>query len=106
MNINQGDTMQEIHIKNDNGQPKAIVHRTEIYDTKAQLALDLISKFGMAAIPEGETSSGETKLRVLTAEEVITRCFDVADKAIDEIRKRSWYSTCPSWEEMESLIKK
>ncbi len=106
MKINKGDNMQEIKIKNDNGQPKVIIHRTEIHDGKAQLALDLISKFGMVAIPDGETSSGDIKLRILTSDEVITRCFDVADKAIDEIRKRSWYTSCPTWEEMEKLISK
>lgn len=98
--------MQEVHIKNENGQPKVIVHRTEIHDGKAQFAMSLIEKFGLcAAIPDGEDAAGRQKIRVLTPDELVEKACILADKAIEEIRKREWFTAVPKWEEMEQMIK-
>mgnify|MGYP003659998928 CR=1 FL=1 len=63
------------------------IHNTEIPEDEAKLALDLITRWGMVAgVPDGEDSSGRSKLRLSTPEELSERAFNTAKVAFDTIR--------------------
>ena len=63
------------------------VHNTEIPEDEAKLALDLISRWGMvAAMPDGEDSSGRSKVRLSTPEELSERAFSTAKIAFETVR--------------------
>lgn len=70
-------------------QPSLYIHDDEIIQPEACLAFDLIQKWGLVAgVPDGEDSSGRTKPRLQTPEELVERAFAAAKLAFTEARKR------------------
>jgi hypothetical protein len=68
-------------------QPQVVLHNTEELEKEACLALALIERWGMVAgIPDGEDSSGRSKLRLSTPEELTERAFECAKLAFDKAR--------------------
>jgi hypothetical protein len=85
--------------------PRLIVHETECQNFEARLTVSLLEKWGMvAAEPDGEDSAGRAKLRLSTATELAQRACNVAEECTKEMRKRGWFITAPTWEEMKSEI--
>jgi hypothetical protein len=55
-------------------------HETEHLENEAKLAFSLVERWGMvAALPDGEDSSGRSKLRLMTVEELTERAFKTAE---------------------------
>ena len=64
------------------------VHESEHFELEGALAVVMIERWGMiAAVEDGEDSSGRSKLRALTPEELVTRAFDTAKLAMARARE-------------------
>jgi len=89
------------------GEPKLIVHERDHATLAARIALNLAERWGMiAAVPDGEDSSGRSKLRTMTPEEITDRACNTAESLLVEIKNRGWIAEAPSWEEMEEESKR
>lgn len=74
-----------------------VIYHDEAPQPVAELAIELIGRFGaVAAVPDGESSDGRTKLRLQTPAELVERCCAIADLAIKEFRKRDWVLALPN----------
>ena len=62
------------------------IHKTEETENEAKLAFALIERWSMVAIPDGEDSSGRSKLRLITVEELTERAFETAKSAFQRAR--------------------
>jgi hypothetical protein len=57
-------------------------------DFTASLAFELVKTFGsVAAVPQGEDSSGRTKYELQTPEELVSRCFKIANEFVSHCEK-------------------
>ena len=84
-----------------NSAKKLIVHDTEYPIAEARMAEVLIQKWGMvAAVEDGEDSSGRAKLRCMTPAEVVDRACTVAHSTMEEFRKRGWLISAPDISEL------
>jgi hypothetical protein len=87
-----------------NSAKKYFIHDTEIPNTEARIATNLMEKWGMVAgVEDGEDSSGRSKLRCMTPTEVVDRACAVASEAMAEFRKRGWIIAGP---DVSELLKK
>ena len=71
---------------------------------KASLALELVSRWGMAAgTDNGETSTGHPRLRLLTTDELVDRAVESADKLVNSLHRLGWLeeSPPPKWDTSE-----
>ncbi len=69
---------------------------TEAPDRAASFAMELLEKWGLvAAMPDGEDSSGRAKMRLPTTQELVTRSFDIAEAAMAEARTRGMMVDLP-----------
>lgn len=83
------------------GGPRLIVHDTETAEYEAQAAFQLIERFGsVAAVPDGEDSSGRQRLRLQTPEELVERCFTIARLFMAEARRRNLVHILPDIAEL------
>ena len=77
---------------------------TEIYvaagetgTTEAAIAEKLIAHFGVVAgESDGEDTAGRQKLRLMTPNELVTRCFEIADAFCTGARERGWLIPLPA----------
>lgn len=65
--------------------------KTVSWSKLATFAAQLIERWGMvAAIPDGEDSTGRQKLRLLTPSELIERSFEITKKFESKITEMGW----------------
>ena len=57
----------------------------------------------MGAIPDGETSNGEQRHRLLTPTEIVEKAVAVSDLVYATIESKGWVQEVPSLEEMEAF---
>jgi len=70
--------------------------QTEAHHTVGQIAIGLVAQWGMVmGHPDGEDSSGKSKLRLMTPEEVVARACDTAQLLCEELHKRDWILSLP-----------
>ena len=73
-----------------------ITYKLKIPNRKAELAIELMGRIGMATgIEDGEDSTGRSKIKLLPSADVVKRAIEIADMAIDEMDKRGWYLEIP-----------
>jgi hypothetical protein len=66
------------------------------FEAKARMAAILVEKWGMVAVDvDGEDSSGRSKARILTPDEVVSRACTTADLAYREFERRGWAHEIP-----------
>ena len=87
-----------------NNKKEVTIYTTEAFQIEAEIALEMITKWGMVAgIPEGEDSSGRSKLRIATPEEVVNRACAATEIAMKAFRDRGWVLTLPDLQEVNSM---
>lgn len=68
----------------------------------ATIAMDFIGRWGMiAAVPDGEDSSGRQQVRLQTPQELVTRAVQTAEILFDVIAARGWVLDVPAPKEPE-----
>ena len=78
------------------GATEVTIHQKTALNTTAALAVTMIERWGMAAsMEDGETSTGEYRLRLLTPDELVARACETAEKVTAEIRRRGWILDLP-----------
>ena len=83
-----------------------ILHHREHPTLEAQYALNMIDRWGVVAgKPDGEDSAGRSILCVVPEDEVVSRAFNLAEKAFAEARRRGLMVEVPSWEECRELAR-
>ena len=88
--------MKYIEQKNYKGGTEIIVCNTETLHPQGRLAEELLRHLAIvAAVPDGEDSSGRQKMRQMTEEEVVTRANKIADLAWADFRARGWILDLP-----------
>jgi hypothetical protein len=91
--------MKHTKIETFRGRPEITIHDTEVAQPQALIAERLMSHLAIvAAMPDGEDSSGRQKLRMMTPAEVVTRANDIADLAWKQWRQRNWLLDIPDLE--------
>jgi hypothetical protein len=71
------------------GEKEVSTYRTEMPDDVAACAVLFLERWSLvAAMPDGEDSAGRAKLRLPTADEIVTRAFDIAEKYYATARAR------------------
>lgn len=74
-----------------NKRPHLTIHSRILCDPRADMARELISRWGMiAGAPDGEDSAGRAKGRLLDVDEVVARACDAADCAFAAFKSRGW----------------
>jgi hypothetical protein len=70
---------------------------------QAVLAVELVKSLMIGAIPDGETSSGESAHRLLTPVEIVTKAVATAELVYAEIEAKRWVLEVPSLTELDAL---
>lgn len=74
-----------------------------ILDQVASIAKEMAERWGMvAALPDGEDTSGRQKLRIMTPEELVERACTVAELLWLDFEKRGWTLDIPEFVKTES----
>lgn len=69
--------------------PKIRIHHSHTFTPVAELAERLCVHWGMVAgAPDGESSDGSPKLRLLTPDEVVQRAFETSEKFFSNASER------------------
>lgn len=85
------------------GERTVKVYDTEVPTLEARLAINLIERWGaVSATPDGEDSAGRQAARLLTPVEVVTRAFEIASAAMDEIEARGLMLKLPDLNEINA----
>lgn len=72
------------------------IFRTIAFNKAAELACEMMARWGcVAGEADGEDSAGRQKLRVATANELVTRACDIAERAMSEFSARGWVADVP-----------
>lgn len=69
----------------------------------AVLAVDIARSLSIGAIPDGETSSGEQRHRLLTTEEIVDKAVAISEMVYAAIESKGWVQELPSLEDMENF---
>lgn len=78
------------------GRKTLVAHETEQLDQEAKLAVEMAVRWGMvAALEDGEDSSGRQKLKLLSPAEVCERAFQVAHQMMVKARERGLVVQAP-----------
>jgi hypothetical protein len=79
------------------GGMRIILYRTQVPNTAAELATHFIERWGMVAgQPDGEDSSGRSKIRLATPKEMVDRAMETAELLLDTIEKKGWVIEIPA----------
>ncbi len=70
---------------------------------KGTLAVDIARSLSLGAIPDGETSTGEQRHRLLTPKEIVDKAMTVSELIYAAIESKGWVQEVPSLEEMENF---
>lgn len=77
-------------------ETRVVVYDTVAADTRARMTMDLIAKWGMVAgVPDGEDSSGRSRIRLATPEEIVQRAIDTTNLAFNQMVRDSWIIPIP-----------
>ncbi len=77
--------------------PEVRVWDREHPELEARIAIEFVTKWGMvAALPDGEDSSGRQKLRMHRPAEMVDRAIECAGLLAEVLRKRGWMHITPS----------
>jgi|SRR5215207_1790089 len=69
---------------------------------RARMATALMEKWGLVAgVPDGEDTTGRSKLRLLSPKEIVERAVETADMAVSTFERLGWLDRLPSISEME-----
>lgn len=92
----------KIRIKdNGYGDKDVVTFPTEVPDHVGAYALQLIDKHAnVAAHEDGEDSQGRSKFRLQRVEELVTRSFDIAERAFAVARERGHMIALPDLNEI------
>jgi hypothetical protein len=83
------------------------VHDTDAPNWEARMACILIEHWGMVAGSDGgEDSTGRSKLRLQTPQEIVDRACETAELAVSQFRARGWVATLPTLAEIEAHVEK
>jgi hypothetical protein len=89
-----------------NSAREIIQHQLEYPDWAARMATIMVERWGpVTAMPDGEDSSGRSKLRMATPEELVARAVDTAEKLVATLRERGHVSKLPTFGEMQNADK-
>ena len=81
-----------------------VINENEQPEFEAKLAFAFIEKWGMiAGEPDGEDSSGRSKVRMATPEEVVKRAFDIARVALKQAKESGLICQMPTFKEMGKI---
>ena len=78
-----------------------VIHNRQNTDQVGTFAMELIRSGLMAGIADGETASGEIKVRLLTPTELVERACEISERAFEAIEKRGWLLDYPPYDEIE-----
>lgn len=67
----------------------------------ATLAVEIARSLSIGAVPDGETSSGEQKYRLLTVKEIVDKAVAISESVYAAIESKDWVQELPSLEDME-----
>lgn len=78
------------------GEHQVAIYETEVSHAVGRLAEKLLDHFTIiAAVPDGEDTSGRSKLRLMTPREAVQRACDTAELFEKELRVRHWLLALP-----------
>lgn len=78
------------------GGTEVVVVNTQALFIQAHIATDLMKHLAIVAgVPDGESSDGQQKFRLMTPDEVVERATGIAEKAWQEYEKRGWLLALP-----------
>jgi hypothetical protein len=84
------------------GRGRLMLHDTEVPTREAQLAMELVGRWGtVAGVPDGEDAAGRAKLRLMTPEELAIRACHSAEMLFGEMRRRGWIIQAPDISELD-----
>ena len=87
-------------------EPNQKVNDTDYFGNKSRIIVEMISRWGMVAgIPDGEDSSGRSKLRLSTEEELVNRAFKISDLMFNELELRDLMIQTSTFENMDLAVK-
>lgn len=93
------DAIGAIHQKRQSwmgGPQEVAIVQTRAIGNAATIASQLATRWGMvAAVSDGEDSSGRAKLRIMTPKEIVERAVQVAELLIGEFEARGWFLELP-----------
>ncbi len=73
-----------------------IIYKKRLLGLAAGISVEMVQKWGLvAAMDDGEDSTGRHKVRMMTIEELVQRACDSAQKLIEEFEKRDWLLELP-----------
>lgn len=92
----------EVRIHNQSDRFRLVTTNNRIMaGNVASFAMDLIKvSQAVATTPDGETSTGHPKFRMLTPKESVDRAIEIAEIAYDCFMERGWAATSPSLDEL------
>ena len=96
--------MMKIRIENKYDAERTIVpFFTEVPNQVARFAMELIDKHAnVAGQEDGEDSQGRAKLRLQKVDELVTRSFDIAERAFAMTRERGHMVNLPDLNEINA----
>lgn len=78
------------------GHEVPILHKTHEPYTIAKVAMDMAARWAtVAALPDGEDSRGNQKMRMQTPDELATHACDVAAALWKQFEDRGWFFANP-----------
>lgn len=80
-----------------------MVHERYKLTPQGQLAIELTRGMALAAIPDGETSSGGMRHRLLLPSETVEWVTAVAELVYAAIESKGWVLDVPSFEEIDKF---
>ena len=84
------------------GRPDQVLTELLQFDVEGKIVIDLITRWGMvAAIPDGEDSSGRQKLRLMTPEELVERAVSTAHIFVEQAKRESLAIELPEPEPLQ-----
>lgn len=90
-----------------NRKVETIVNESHVAEFEARLATQLIERWGIvAAVPDGEDSSGRQTIRLMTPEETVQRAVETAELAVKTFHDKGWMHKMPTFAERDAFREK
>lgn len=87
--------------------PGVMAHSRIMFDARATLAEQFVSRWGMvAATPDGEDSAGRQKVRLATPIELAHRACEMISALTSEFAARGWILEVPSYSDVKDAVQK
>lgn len=73
------------------GGTEVTIYRTTAFDTKAEIALRMIERWGsVAAEPDGEDSTGRQQLKLQAPKDLVDRAVLTAELTMETFKNLGW----------------